>query len=118
MFVRPDFWGAADCLRIRRAMDRGAPSPAEIYADGFRVDEATRRAFDVEVDAAVIEDVQRTIDAARLQVSEFFGIPLSRDEGPGFLRYMPGGFYRVHHDVAPGGDEEFPRRISVVVFLT
>ena len=99
-------------------MDRGAASPAEIYADGFRVDEATRRAFDVDVDEVVIDDVQRTIEAARPHVAEFFGIPLSRDEGPGFLRYTRGGFYRVHRDVAPDVDEDFPRRISVVVFLT
>ena len=117
MFVRAEFWGAADCRRIRAAMDRAPRSPAEIYADGFRVDEAVRRAFDVDVEDAVVEEVQRAIDAARPQVAEFFDLPLSGAEGPGFLRYASGGFYGVHRDVAPEW-EEFPRRISVVVFLT
>ncbi|HYS25237.1 MAG TPA: 2OG-Fe(II) oxygenase [Vicinamibacterales bacterium] len=99
-------------------MDRGTLTPAEIYAGGFCVDDATRRAFDVDVEDAVVEDVQRAIDTARSQVAQFFDISLSGDEGPGFLRYACGGFYRVHRDVAPEWDERFPRRISVVVFLT
>jgi len=117
MFVRPEFWDAAECRRIRAAMDRAPRSPAEIYADGFRVDEAARRAFDVDVDDALIEEVVRAIDAARPQVAAFFNVTLSGAEGPGFLRYEPGGFYGQHRDVSPEW-EQFPRRISVVVFLT
>jgi predicted 2-oxoglutarate/Fe(II)-dependent dioxygenase YbiX len=118
MFVLPEFWGLAECLRIREAMDRGRSSPAEIFADGFHVDEESRRAFDVEVDAAVVTEVQRAIDGIRPPVARFFDLTLGGEEGPGFLRYPRGGFYRVHRDVAPGCDDEFPRRISVVVFLT
>jgi len=118
MFVRPEFWDAAECQRIRAAMDRAPRSPAEIYADGFRVDEAARRAFDVDVGDALIEEVERAIDAARPQVAAFFNVTLSGAEGPGFLRYAPGGFYGAHRDVAPEWEEQFPRRISVVVFLT
>lgn len=99
-------------------MDRAPASPAEVYADGFRVDESARRAFDVEVEDALVQDVQRAIDTARAEVAQFFDIPLTADEGPGFLRYTCGGFYREHQDVAPEGDEQFPRRISLVVFLT
>jgi len=98
-------------------MDRAPRSPAEIYADGFRVDEAARRAFDVDVEDALIEEVVRAIDAARPQVAAFFNVTLSGAEGPGFLRYEPGGFYGEHRDVSPEW-EQFPRRISVVVFLT
>lgn len=99
-------------------MDRGYASPAEIFADGFRVDERMRCAFDVDVDVAVIEEVQQAIDGVRLRVAQFFAVPLSGDEGPGFLRYTRGGFYRVHRDISPDWDDEFPRRISIVVFLT
>jgi SM-20-related protein len=98
-------------------MDRAPRSPAEIYADGFRVDETARRAFDVDVEDAVVEEVQRAIDGARTQVAEFFDVQLSGTEGPGFLRYASGGFYGLHRDVAPEW-ESFPRRISVVVFLS
>src|SRR5207253_1181292 len=118
MFVLPEFWRVSDCVRIRTAMDRGRTSCAEIYDDGYRVDDNARRAFDVDVDDDVVGEVQRAIDATRLSVAEFFGTSLSGEEGPGFLRYASGGFYRIHRDVAPGWEHDFPRRISVVVFLT
>jgi predicted 2-oxoglutarate/Fe(II)-dependent dioxygenase YbiX len=118
MFVRPEFWLASDCLRIRAAMDSGAATPAEIYADDYRVDEDARRAFEVEVDEDIINEVQRAFGRIRPEMSQFFGIALRGDEGPGFLRYHIGGFYRRHLDVSPKWDERFPRRISVVVFLT
>ena len=117
MLVLSGFLAAADCHRIRAAMDRGGASPAEIYADGFVVDEETRRAFEVDVAEDIIDEVERAIDAVRPQVAQFFGVALSHDEGPGFLRYPRGGFYRAHRDVVPGSDE-LARRISIVVFLT
>jgi predicted 2-oxoglutarate/Fe(II)-dependent dioxygenase YbiX len=117
-FVIPDFWDAAMCARVRMAMDRGHASCAEIYFDGYRVDEDARRAFDIDVAGEAVDEVQRAIEATTTRVAQFFRIPLSGEEGPGFLRYACGGFYRVHRDVAPGWDDGFPRRISVVVFLT
>ena len=100
-------------------MNAGAAVPAEIvHAEGYRVDEGTRRAFDVEIATDVEHEVRRAIDAIRPEVALFFGVALSGDEGPGFLRYLAGGFYRRHLDVSAEWDEQFPRRISVVVFLT
>jgi predicted 2-oxoglutarate/Fe(II)-dependent dioxygenase YbiX len=118
MFVLREFWKPAACSRVRAAMERGRGTIAEIYADGYRVDENTRRAFDVDVDADTVEEVQRDIDAVRSKVAQFFGMTLSGEEGPGFLRYEYGGFYRLHCDIAAGLDDSFPRRISIVVFLT
>jgi SM-20-related protein len=118
MFVLREFWKPAACSRVRTAMDRSHGTAAEIYSDGYRVDENARRAFDVDVDPDTVEEVQRDIDAVRLQVAQFFGITLSGEEGPGFLRYEYGGFYRLHCDIAAGLDDSFPRRISIVVFLT
>ena len=118
MFVRPEFWLPSDCARIRAAMDSGAATPAEIVADDYRVDEEARRAFEVEVGDDVISEVQHAIGRIRPAIAEFFGIALHGDEGPGFLRYRIGGFYRRHLDFSPEWDERFPRRISVVVFLT
>jgi len=117
-FVIPDFWDAAMCARVRMAMDRGRASRAEIYLDGYRVDEDARRAFDIDVEDEAVDEVQRAIEATATQVAQFFRMSLSGEEGPGFLRYACGGFYGVHRDVAPGWDDGFPRRISVVIFLT
>jgi len=74
--------------------------------------------MEVDVDSTTAEEVQRSIASVCALVARFFDISLSRDEGPGFLRYFAGGFYRRHCDVLSDGDEEFPRRISVVMFLT
>jgi predicted 2-oxoglutarate/Fe(II)-dependent dioxygenase YbiX len=98
-------------------MEQGHASPAELYADGYRVDEQARRALDVEIGQEILNDVQRTIDAIRPDAARFFGIDLTRNEGPGFLRYLTGGFYRRHCDVLSDSADEFPRRISVVMFL-
>ena len=118
VFAKSGFFDQAVCASVRAAMDRGYASPAEIYAGGYLVDEGIRRTFDIDVEDALVHEVQHAIDTARAEVAGFFGIPLTADEGPGFLRYTCGGFYREHRDVPPEGGEEFPRRISVVVFLT
>jgi predicted 2-oxoglutarate/Fe(II)-dependent dioxygenase YbiX len=99
-------------------MERGESTPAEIDADGFVVDRQVRRTLEVDVDATTAEEVERSLADVCEPVSRFFGIPLSGEEGPGFLRYLAGGFYRRHCDVLPDAGEDFPRRISVVMFLT
>jgi predicted 2-oxoglutarate/Fe(II)-dependent dioxygenase YbiX len=99
-------------------MDRGEPTPAEVHANGFVVDRQVRRTLEVEVDSTTVAEVERSIASVCQRVARFFGIPLSGDEGPGFLRYPAGGFYRRHRDVPSGSGDDFPRRISVVMFLT
>jgi predicted 2-oxoglutarate/Fe(II)-dependent dioxygenase YbiX len=119
IFVHPELLLPSDCARIRAAIDSGAASPAEVYdADTYRVDEDARRAFEIEVGEDIINEVQGVFGRVRPQVAQFFGVALSGDEGPGFLRYRPGGFYGRHVDASPEWDEHFPRRISLVLFLT
>jgi predicted 2-oxoglutarate/Fe(II)-dependent dioxygenase YbiX len=118
VFVVSGFCSEDACVHIRAGMDRGVASHAQIYAGGYCVDEAVRRAFEVEVDADIVEEMQRSIEGTREQVAHFFRTPLCGEEGPGFLRYVVGGFYARHCDTAPGWDDDFPRRVSIVLFLT
>jgi predicted 2-oxoglutarate/Fe(II)-dependent dioxygenase YbiX len=118
VFVLDAFWDEAACARVRAAMDRGRATPAEIYVDGYVVDEDVRLTLDLEVDSATVREVERTFADVRSEVSKFFGDALSRAEGPGFLRYPTGGFYRAHRDRLDDPGEEFSRRISLVLFLT
>jgi predicted 2-oxoglutarate/Fe(II)-dependent dioxygenase YbiX len=99
-------------------MERGDPTPAEIHVEGFVVDREVRRTLEVNVDSATSDEVERSIASVCQRVARFFDIRLSSDEGPGFLRYLAGGFYRRHCDVLSDSDDEFPRRISVVMFLS
>jgi predicted 2-oxoglutarate/Fe(II)-dependent dioxygenase YbiX len=113
-----ELWSAQVCFEIRAAMDRGSSAPAEIFADGFRLADDVRRSFDVEVDAATVEVVQQSIDALRPRISAHFGVELVASEGPGFVRYPTGGYFRVHRDVTPALAADYPRRIALVIFLT
>jgi len=118
MFVLRDAISPDACARLRAAIDQSTLTPAEIFADGFRVDPAVRHSNDADVDPDSVADVAKLLARVRPHVSAFFSVPLSGSEGPGFLRYVEGGFYAPHRDVAGEAFPEFPRRISVVLFLS
>jgi len=99
-------------------MDRGSTTPAEIFNNGYVVDQRVRNAFDVEVEDATVAELDRVIDRLRGEVSEFFGIALQDSEGCSFLRYLEGGFYRRHRDRIDDEGAQWPRRVSIVLFLT
>ena len=100
-------------------MDRGTAEPAEVFDSGAGVDLDARRATSIDVDPTTLGMVEATLDAARDAVAAHFHLSLVSREGPGFLRYEPGGFYRRHRDQAV--DPDWPgaarRLISLVVFL-
>lgn len=100
-------------------MDRAAAEPAEILSDRISLDREARRASSVDVDDDSLAIVERALEAERIPLSLFFGEPLTEREGPGFLRYRLGGFYRPHRD--RGDIASWPgaarRRIALVIFL-
>ena len=80
MFVLREFWKPAACSRVRTAMDRGRGTAAEIYSEGYRVDENARRAFDVDVDPDTVEEVQRDIDLGnRLNITSTPTVIITKD---------------------------------------
>jgi len=113
------FLDLATCGVVRAGMDAGTADPAEVLDAGIGQREDVRRAASIDVEPSVLDAVECQLDAARDQVSAFFGIALTGREGAGFLRYGPGGFYRPHRDRAevaawPGAAR---RRVTAVVFL-
>lgn len=106
-------------------MDRGTAEPAEVFDSGVSVDLNARRATSIDVDPATLETVEATLDAARDAIAACFHLSLASREGPGFLRYGPGGFYRRHRDradheadpVLPAWPAAERRLISLIVFL-
>jgi predicted 2-oxoglutarate/Fe(II)-dependent dioxygenase YbiX len=118
VFAKPGFFDEGGCARVRAAMDRGRAEAAEIYVGGYVVDKNVRRTFDVAVDSRTVGIVERAFANVRAEVSCFFGETLSAAEGPGFLRYPTGGFYRAHLDRLDEPGHEFSRRVSLVLFLT
>jgi predicted 2-oxoglutarate/Fe(II)-dependent dioxygenase YbiX len=100
-------------------MDAGTSESAEILHGTIERRDHVRRASYVDVEPDVLEDVESRLDRRRAGIEAFFGIPLHKREGAGFVRYPDGGFYRPHRDRAdvPSWPGAAQRRIAVVVFL-
>lgn len=113
------FASSAACERIAAAMTLGSATPSEIVADGMRVDVGVRRSFDIEVDAGTLQYLADLLAPASAMVERELGLAGLTFEGPGCLQYPPGAFYRPHRDVMPAAaGAEWPRRISLVLFVT
>jgi SM-20-related protein len=119
VFTAPAFLDVFTCLRIQRAMDAGLVEPAEILEKGTQAADDVRRASSVEIAADLVALVERRLDAIRETIAGFFNVPLTDREGPGFLRYREGGFYRPHRDrgIDPAWPDAARRQVAVVVFL-
>lgn len=113
------FLAAEACQSVRAAMDRGASDPAEVLEDAIEHQEHVRRTLSLEVDAGTLERVEQMLDDARAQLEAVSGLSLGVREGTGFLRYLPGGFYRPHRDKGdvPAWPGAVRRQLSVVLFL-
>src|SRR4051812_45241486 len=100
-------------------MDRASSEAAEVLGDDIGRNLEVRDALSVDVDDATIGLVEEALDSERSAIAAFCGDPLSEREGPGFLRYRPGGFYRPHRDQGhlPSGPAAARRTIAVVTFL-
>lgn len=101
-------------------MDRGASDPAEILEDSIEHQDHVRRTLSIEVSAATLERVELALEAARVRLAALSGMTLGVREGSGFLRYLPGGFYRPHRDRGdlPSWPGAARRQLAVVVFLS
>ena len=118
IFIAPDFWSAEQCERVRAAIGRAELSPAEVFESDYRVDESVRRTCEADVEPDILRETEESITGVRPRVAEFYATTLVGSEGAAFLRYGVGGFYRRHRDCLPDSDAKFPRRISVVLFVT
>jgi predicted 2-oxoglutarate/Fe(II)-dependent dioxygenase YbiX len=100
-------------------MDAGTADAAEVLDESIERRDGTRHAASIEIDPQVIEEIERRLDAVRDAVARFFGLALGEREGPGFLRYAEGGFYRPHRDRAhvPSWPDAARRQVAVVTFL-
>jgi predicted 2-oxoglutarate/Fe(II)-dependent dioxygenase YbiX len=100
-------------------MDRGAPDPAEILEDAVEHQDHVRRTLSIEVGPTTLAAWSRRSNRPP-SLSELTGMTLGVREGSGFLRYLPGGFYRPHRDRGdvPSWPGASHRQLAVVVFLS
>ena len=112
------FLTAAECDAIRREMDAGVVENAEVLAAGIHEDARARTAALVEPAPDLVRSVEASLESSRNAVTAL-GIEPGEREGPGFIRYPAGGFYRPHVDRGGGADWEpaARRAIALVLFL-
>ena len=119
LFRCDGFADAEACVRIRRAMDEGEVEPAEVLAEEPVEEAEVRSAASIEVDESVLALVEVTLEQSRDALSAFFGLDLASREGPGFLCYSEGGFYKSHRDRAETSawPDAARRQLTLVLFL-
>lgn len=100
-------------------MDRGAADPAEILEDGIEHHDHVRRTLSLDVPADTVRAVEDALESFRDRLAARFAMTLGPREGPGFLRYLPGGFYRPHRDRGdlPSWPGAARRQLALVLFL-
>ena len=100
-------------------MDRGTVEAAEVLEGGVRHHPQVRNASLVEPDEQVISRIEARLETCRGPVGAFLHLVLGEREGPGFIRYPEGGYYKPHIDC--GADPHWPdasrRGASIVIFL-
>ena len=119
MFRANGFLNTETCGLIRRAMDEGEVEPAEVLAEGALEQPDVRSAASIEVEESVLALVEVTLEESREPLGAFFGVELGSREGPGFLRYSEGGFYKPHRDRAEttAWPDAARRLLTIVLFL-
>jgi SM-20-related protein len=100
-------------------MDAGSAEAAEVLIHGAHRQPRVRNASLVEPGRQVIRQIESRLEGCRELVGASLQLDLGEREGPGFIRYPAGGYYRAHVDC--GVDPQWPaasrRAASLVVFL-
>jgi SM-20-related protein len=124
VFVIEDFFAIDSRFGLRAEMDVSAFEKATVVKDGQDgqegiLDEESRKVLGVRVSEETRREVRERLRGIRPSLEQQFRVSLSRKcQGPDFLIYHPGGYYRPHHDASDGSpDNVRARRVSVVVFL-
>jgi predicted 2-oxoglutarate/Fe(II)-dependent dioxygenase YbiX len=119
LYVLDGFLDVVTCRQIQDAMDAGLTETAEVLDEEIEVRDEVRRVASIEVDPAIVAEVEQRFDGQREPIAAFFGVALAGREGAGFLRYADGGFYRAHRDRASVASwpDAARRAIALVVFL-
>lgn len=120
--MKTDFLDAMTCGQVCAEVCKAAALPAEIFGEteGF-LNQTIRNTWEVALTTGPAVEVGRRIAELAHDIGEHFRMPLKGCEGPSFLVYRAGGFYRPHRDRASGDEDRAAvaraRRVSVVVFL-
>jgi predicted 2-oxoglutarate/Fe(II)-dependent dioxygenase YbiX len=121
LFIRDDFLSPETCARFRSEMLASASRKGVVFAKArgvVAVDEDVRRVLRSDVSKATEALIRSQLEKLKPALAKHFQTSLSGFEGPYFLRYRPGDFFKTHRDLSydtPSQVED--RRVSVIIFL-
>lgn len=129
-FKKLGLYGIPEFISERRCQElidiiTAAPKRQGVTVGGggtYRLDESRRSVGDAKVPKAAAAELTQSLINLRPDLERHFGMPLEwGGEGPDFLVYGTGDFFKPHRD-----DEEYPpapnsrvlrRRVAVILFL-
>lgn len=122
LFARDDFLDAAFCARLRSEMREAAPEEGRIIGNNSNsegtIDESVRRVSSAHVSKGSNLVVTSRLKQIKLDLEHYFRVSVTSCDGPHYLIYEPGDFYKPHEDASPGAPIHIlQRRVSLVVFL-
>jgi predicted 2-oxoglutarate/Fe(II)-dependent dioxygenase YbiX len=122
LFVLGDFLDPASCAQIASEVSRHASEKGRIRSateDGeARLDETVRKVLGASIPKSTTQSIGARLAELKPRLEKHFQTSLAGCDGPHFLLYGPGAFYKPHHDVAFKAAHDTPRRaVSMVLFL-
>lgn len=121
LFVIDGFLDSSDCARLRSEIDSSSGAAARITGgQEGRVDENVRRALVADVSKPTATFLRSRLRDLMPDIEQHFRLRLADCEGPQFLAYDPGCFFRAHNDSSSHPDAAKylkSRQISLVLFL-
>jgi SM-20-related protein len=122
LLVLSDFLDVTTCARLRfeilNAPLRSGRIVGETRPDEGAIDDSIRRVDAASVPKTIKLEVKSKLELLKPKAEEHFKVSLSGCDGPHFLVYGPGAFYKPHQDASPGAPAHIlERRVSIIIFL-
>jgi predicted 2-oxoglutarate/Fe(II)-dependent dioxygenase YbiX len=107
VFVVRDFLDRPLCQQIlaeTRQAEQFRPGAVHKGKGKFAVDETIRKVQQTKLSPSIVETIGQRLGAIKPQLEAKFQVKLVDCQGPNFLFYREGGFYRAHKDRDFGED--------------
>jgi predicted 2-oxoglutarate/Fe(II)-dependent dioxygenase YbiX len=122
LFVVDDFLDPDSCARISSEVTHYAAEKGRIgsgtQGEEGRLDETVRKVLGSSIPKPTRQSIGDRLTRLKPQLESHFQTPLADCDGPHFLLYGPGAFYKPHRDMASTAARAAPRRVvSAVLFL-
>jgi SM-20-related protein len=126
VFAQENFFSPAEIDDLHRQIAQLDVKMAPVFRDngGQQLNTHDRKTEQFDTPQALRHFVADRLYLLKNRFESFFQVQLSGTEPPGFLRYLPGYFFRPHRDwqpeltANPNLSDRSPRQVSVIILLS